>query len=198
MSPKTPSSSSSDLRAGVTVERCAEALAHVRRFPGGFRAELLRRLDLDEARFRAALEAWSSAIAEGLAREDPTWHLRIARALGTTDRRLRSERPRVSEVRANPAWSAPAPQFALPPPVASASTGEDAAFTAAPPPPPPSRSQNEHLTDALEAGSQALICTEIRILTQRRQDAKAQKSEEEESYLLSCVFLRLRVLAPLR
>ena len=92
---------------GASLERCAEAFAAIRQFPAPLRTEILQRFELDQERFASALEGHSGAIAKSLAKEDPTLLMRFARAYGTTDRRIREERPRVKDL--HPVLVAPRP-----------------------------------------------------------------------------------------
>lgn len=77
-----------ETRAGLTIERYGEVLAHRRHFPEARRTEVLLRLGIRPERWAAAQRAWGTAITDELGRDETELLTRFVRALGQTGRRL--------------------------------------------------------------------------------------------------------------
>jgi hypothetical protein len=80
-------------REGLTLERYAEVMAHVRHFPRADRAELFARLDLTGQRWESAIFAWTEALAEESAREEEALSILFGTTFARTRARLKKEQP---------------------------------------------------------------------------------------------------------
>ena len=82
-----------EMREGLTLERYAEVMAHVRHFPQGNGQEVLARLGLDGQRWESAVLAWTDALAVESAMEEATLSTRFGTTFAKTRARLKEERP---------------------------------------------------------------------------------------------------------
>lgn len=82
-----------EAREGLTMARYAEVMAHLRHFPRDKGAEVIVRLGLSEARWGAAVAAFTAAMAEESAREEEALSRQFGQAFMVTAQRLKRERP---------------------------------------------------------------------------------------------------------
>ncbi len=82
-----------EMREGLTLERYAEVMAHVRHFPRGNGQEVLARLGLNGQRWESAVLAWTDALAVESAMEEETLSTRFGTTFAKTRARLKEERP---------------------------------------------------------------------------------------------------------
>lgn len=82
-------------REGLTLERYAEVMAHMRHFPRGNGPEVLARLGLTGQRWESAVLAWTYALAEESAMEEETLSTRFGTTFARMRTRLGEERPKL-------------------------------------------------------------------------------------------------------
>lgn len=82
-----------ETREGITLDRYAEVMAHVRHFPRSNAAEVILRLGLTEPQWEAATLAWTDALAEESAREEEALSRRFGAVFVETKARLKRDQP---------------------------------------------------------------------------------------------------------
>ncbi|WP_437682418.1 hypothetical protein [Sorangium sp. So ce131] len=130
-----------ETRGGLTLERYAEIMAHVRHFPRSRSTEVLRRLGLTEARWEDAVLAWTDALAAESALEEEALSRRFGATFVAAAARLKKEQPALPSLGPLPEELAPAPPPAAGADAAGGERGgeeeREAPATAAPAPAAP-------------------------------------------------------------
>ncbi|AUX42703.1 uncharacterized protein SOCE26_041360 [Sorangium cellulosum] len=98
-----------ETRGGLTLERYAEIMAHVRHFPRARSPEVLERLGLTEARWEDIVLAWTDALAAESALEEEALSRRFGTAFVATAARLKKEQPALPSLGLLPEERASAP-----------------------------------------------------------------------------------------
>jgi hypothetical protein len=97
---------------GISLARCAEAVAHLHAFDAADHAAVIARLGWTSEKVAAAVGAWAQAMGEGLARHDASLVVAFARSYSRTERLLQMWRPKLDDVKPDPLLEADATQAA--------------------------------------------------------------------------------------